>query len=494
MYPGKVKNIKRVLLIQPWRDSRSTVFGEMEPYALMVLATAVKSAGCEVKILDLRIKKRSLQSVINSFKPDMVAITSIVIDYFMALEVAKVIKQKNPEIWTIVGGIHATLKPEDYYHNNIDLIVRGPGVEVLPSIIRTINENKNLNEIPGLIYKNQDNLFIENKDWKANINQKTINLVPDRNLLRHHRKYRCFGFNHAVLVTAQGCTGRCNFCACWPAMAGKYITKSPENVVQEIKDIIKKGQRHIFIGDDNTFEDVERAWEIVRLLDKYLKESGKRISLNGYCRADVIAENPDLFKSWAKVGLNYLTVGMESITDDELKKFNKHSSIEINEKANEILTDCGIVNLAHILIRPDFTKDDFKNIWEYIYKKGITNPIFPILTALPGTAIYANANQQELYPFFDLGHPIDKTVLPLSDYYKFLRWLVFKNYSYTRWILANTRNAINKGCKFIGINQSFELYKCRTPEFISIPFNRYLIRKESNRKHLLPFYNIMSGQ
>jgi magnesium-protoporphyrin IX monomethyl ester (oxidative) cyclase len=66
-------------------------------------------------------------------------------------------------------------------------------------------------------------------------------------------------------------------------------------------------ERHIFVGDDHTFHDAERATHIADLITK------KRIkkTFEAYSRADKVVKHPDLFQKWAGAGLRWLVVGFE---------------------------------------------------------------------------------------------------------------------------------------------------------------------------------------
>jgi len=481
------KTVNKVLLIQPWRDARSSVFGEMEPYALMTLASTLVKYGIDVRILDLRIEKRALKKTLQAFKPQLVGVTAITIDFYMANKVLTQVKEFNPKIITVIGGIHATLSPFDFKNKLIDFIVRGPGTKVLTEIISQINGSRLFETIKGILYRDSNLEFIENKPWTSNISKEAVNVLPLRNILRKQFRYRCFGFNYAVLSTAQGCSGRCAFCACWPAMGGQYIAKTPVNVLNEIKDIVNNGQRHIFLADDNTFEDIDRAFEIASLISNYLKKAKVKITFSGYCRADIIANDPDLFNAWEQVGLKYLTVGIEATSDKELNKLNKNSSTKINLQANKILVRLKIINLAHILIDPFFIQNDFDRIWEFIYKNGITNPIFPILTGLPGTILFDSTTGPNLYPYFDLAHPIARTRLPLLEFFQSFKRLVLKNYSYTRWLKSRCRSLMNLIYLKIGLKALYPDHECKAPQFITIPYNRYFIKQITNHRKLKPF-------
>ncbi len=484
----KHKHVKRVLLIQPWRDTRSKVFGEMEPYALMTLAASLVKIGVDVKVLDLRKEKKSLQPLLKSFNPQLTGITAITIDYQMAILTARIIKEYNNEIITVIGGIHATLSPSDFKIENIDFIIRGPGAIPLTMLIKHINQKLDISTIDGIIYKDEKQSFIENKLWTKNILPEAINVIPTRTVFNQKYKYRCFGFNYAIISTSQGCLGRCNFCACWRAMNGNYIQKPIKTILQEVETALKSGKRHIFFADDNTFQNVDRAFEIGKHIRDYLEQEKHKVIFDAYCRSDVIAKNPELFEFWHKIGLKFLIVGFESIFDEDLRGFNKNTAIATNLKANQILRKIGIINMAHILIRPQFLKQDFKNLNTFMYLHGITNPVLPVLTGLPGTNLYNKKNTPELYPYFDLAHPMEKTALPVNDFFKELRLIGYKNYSFTRWFSGKIKQVLNFIFTTIGIKPPYNWYETKTTHFLTIPYYKYFYWRNTNKRKLKDFY------
>jgi radical SAM superfamily enzyme YgiQ (UPF0313 family) len=399
-----MKKIK-ILLIQPPLHELSIVFGIMEPYALKVLSTSIQNEKTfkgltETKIFDLRVEPiNHLINLLKSGNIDIIGITGIIIDQPKIIEISDLIKKLSPKTLIVVGGHHATMLSEDFFVTNIDLIVRGPGHKVFLEIIeKKLFGPEDYSNIHGVIQNTGANNFIECSGWKKNINEAPP--APLRNITK--KRYRCFGHRINVVTTAQGCSGRCSFCACWPAMNGKYITKSPTQVFKEIKSCREKW---IFLGDDNTFQDIDRMMRVAELLSS----STTRKFFDGYCRADIIVNHPELIEAWSNIGLKYLTVGFEAINKDNLDNLNKKSSIETNEEANRILQKLGVINLAHILIRPDFTTSDFQNIKDYIYKHNIVEPVFPILTPLPGTILWKKYKKQVANiprQFFDLAHPL----------------------------------------------------------------------------------------
>lgn len=132
----------------------------------------------------------------------------------------------------IVGGHHTTLLPEDFFINDIDLNIRGPGHTIISNIMKKILANSNkYSDIKGVISNNGQLELTECGGWAENVNSP----LPIPLKITTTKRYRWInGVHTKVIATAQGCSGRCSFCSCWPAMAGKYIEKKPIQVYREI--------------------------------------------------------------------------------------------------------------------------------------------------------------------------------------------------------------------------------------------------------------------
>ena len=436
-----------VVFVQPPIHEQSSVFGFMEPYALEVLAAAIldnkELAGwVEAEIIDLRVRPiKNLLERLKDSKIDIACLTGITIDQPKILEIATLVKKHSPGTLVVAGGHHATMLPFDYFGSptnpsTIDLIVRGPGHHVLPQIVQSrLSGNNDFSDLRGVMGKVGPGKYCECPGWEKNIID--CPPAPRRDLV--NRRYRCFGHRVSVVNTALGCPYNCIFCACTRAMASKYLMKEPPVVVEEIS---AAPEIRIFFADDNSFENIGRMYEVARLIEK----NSIRKFFDGYCRAETIAEQPELFERWAKIGLKYLTVGFEAITDKELKDMRKKSSLETNMEANRILQKFGIVNLAHILIDPKSSRNKFHDIWQYVYKLGIIEPVFPIITPLPGTKPwdeYLADVEKVPRQFFDLAHPVTETALPIEEFYEEYSKLIARVYGRKRYVSAKTKAAIS---------------------------------------------------
>ena len=123
----------RILLVQPDFRSRPIgfrLFATPEPLALEVLAGAVPDH--EVAILDMRLED-GLTETLARFAPDVVAVTALTTEVYAARAVLQAVKDYAAEIFTVVGGHHATLVPDDFLLPYVDAVCLGEGEVAFPN-------------------------------------------------------------------------------------------------------------------------------------------------------------------------------------------------------------------------------------------------------------------------------------------------------------------------------------------------------------------------
>jgi radical SAM superfamily enzyme YgiQ (UPF0313 family) len=166
-----------------------------------------------------------------------------------------------------------------------------------------------------------------------------------------------------------------------------------------------------------------------------LKKSGINRYFHLYARVDTIVKHPDLFTRLKEAGLFSVTVGIESIKDDELRKINKMTSVEMNTEAIRILKHQKININPHFIIQPEYRARDFDELFNYINHHNLFKPVYAVLTPLPGTELFDQTKDQFFlnnYDFFDFAHSVLPTSLPRKEFYSQLFKLYRRSYSIWR--------------------------------------------------------------
>jgi len=422
----------RILLIEP--DKAPLVIGGedfsiYEPLALEYVAAGVIDDH-EVAILDLRLEN-NLDDVLQRSSPDVIGITAYTVHVNTVRNLFKKIKLWNPNVLTVVGGHHATIMPEDFISDNIDVIVIGEGIFTFKEIVKRYERGTDLEEIPGIA-------FSKNGVFKKSDPVDKVDLdafpFPERKLTTKYRNkyYSDWMKPLAAIRTSKGCPYRCNFCAMWKLADGKYYKRSPQKIVEELEGI---DENYVFFADDESLLDVPR----MKTLAELIREKGIQKRYFLYGRSDTISKNPELIRLWKEIGLERVFVGLEFFRNEDLKYIAKKSTVEDNKKAVKILQELGIDIYASLIVRPDFTKNDFDELRSYVKKLKLDFAGFAVLTPLPGTDLFKEVESILItrnYDFFDFIHTVLPTELPLKEFYKEYLNLYKKGISRWRGLLS----------------------------------------------------------
>jgi len=146
------------------------------PLGLAYLAATLQKLNYRVIILDYLLEKFKEENLLRLIKKEnipIIGLTAVTPNIKKALHLAEIIKKKFPEKIIILGGAHATLKPEEIFKEtkSIDYILRGEGELRFPKLIEYILKKENPENLSGLTFQKNEQListpdadFIENLD------------------------------------------------------------------------------------------------------------------------------------------------------------------------------------------------------------------------------------------------------------------------------------------------------------------------------------------
>jgi len=361
---------------------------ELPPLGIAILAAVTRDNGYKTKILDAAALKLNYEQTVNEIlkeNPNYLAITSVTISIFNAAKIAKLIKEKNPNIITIIGGPHLTAVPEETMEkfSEFDIGVIGEAEETIVELLNNLDKNKNLNNIKGLIIRNKKKLkitparlFIKDLD---KLPFPAWDLLPD--LLKYYQP-AADSLNRSpatLLITSRGCPGQCIFCD--RKVFGNLIRGySARYVIDMIKYLQKNyGIKDLFIEDDNFLVFKKRTKEICELIIN--EKIDITFSIMG--RVDVIdAEILNLLK---KAGCWQINYGLESGSQKILDLLKKGTTVEQNKNAILLTKKAGI-KVKGLFMIGNFgeTRETIKETLDFIRKIPIDDFHITCYTPLPG--------------------------------------------------------------------------------------------------------------
>jgi radical SAM superfamily enzyme YgiQ (UPF0313 family) len=398
-----------------------------EPLELETLAGALEGYGHEVYIID-EILGDDTASAIRDFNPAVLGTSAYITGVGEVQRICRIAKRHNPDILTLTGGVHATIIPEDYHCDEIDIIVRGEGTSAFQEIVSQYGSltgsgkaaellKDKCRKIAGLDFRYQ-NRWESTPDRAFNPYEFENRPLPRRDLVARHRARYYYLYHRPVTIirTSYGCPFRCDFCFCWRAAGGRYYRRSPESVVRELESIETD---EVYIIDDTFLIDEEYLSSLARLI----REKNLRKSYLVYGRSDFIANHPQVIADWAALGLKAVIVGLEYTSNEELEAVNKHTSREINDRSIDVLRLCRVDVYGSFILDPLSDEKAFRKLGDYIADRNIFYVVLQPLTPLPGTLLHERMKDEltvpaDAYPLWDMSHLVVRSSMTAGRFYR----------------------------------------------------------------------------
>ena len=220
-------------------------------------------------------------------------------------------------------------------------------------------------------------LFISIKEYPK-IWEKVQNLIGEGECnickLDFSNRVITTGENYAYLKIAEGCSNNCTYCAI-PYIQGKYISRREEEIIEEAKELAKKGIKElIVIAQDTTKYGIDIYGEprLAHLLEELCKIDGFKWIRFLYAYPETITDELiEVVKNNEKI-CNYFDMPIQHISNKVLKRMNRKSDKESIEKVikkiREEIPDV-ILRTTLIVGFPGETEEDFNELYEFVKKE-----------------------------------------------------------------------------------------------------------------------------
>ncbi|MEI6831359.1 MAG: radical SAM protein, partial [Candidatus Omnitrophota bacterium] len=268
----------------------------------------------------------------------------------------KMIKHKNPNIKIIVGGWATcdkhmrSLLPTEL----IDCIIVGEGEETLPDAIKALT-NGNSKDVLGAIFPKSNEEVFKLRPPIMNLDKISWPTFKEFNLSLY--KYKIL-----PLFTSRGCISQCAFCNDWP-FSKPYRTRSASNIFDEIVYHVYKNNITKF-----SFKDLLCNGDLsgLRALCDLIERAKLRICWD----SQAIARKEMTYEFLCKLkksGCGSLIYGVESFSNNVLKRMGKIFTSEIIDEVLNNTHKAGIAALVNIIVGfPGESEEDFQETLEAV--------------------------------------------------------------------------------------------------------------------------------
>jgi radical SAM superfamily enzyme YgiQ (UPF0313 family) len=345
----------KVVFVEP-RSTTANVYSKV-PMPLLgpvYLGTILKNQGHDVQIYKEDVYTPDYASI----KADIIGISILTSTAKRGYEIAG----KFPKEKVIIGGVHASLLPEEAGRFARQVVV-GEAEGVIGDIVNgriqdAVVYGKPVEELDALPY-------------------------PDFSLIKGYRLPAVM----TPVSTSRGCPFDCSFCSVTKMFGRKYRFRSAENIKQEL---LVTQAKTIFFCDDNFTAHPKRTRALLEFLSRH-----KMRHWACQVRCDA-ARDDSLLSLMAKAGCRVACIGFESVNHKTLQAYDKKQTIE------EIIHAIKSFHKKKIKIHGMFVlgsdDDNEKTVWDtvrFAIRHKIDTLQMSILTPFPGTKVHQELEKQK---------------------------------------------------------------------------------------------------
>jgi radical SAM superfamily enzyme YgiQ (UPF0313 family) len=433
------------------REGKKSI-ASFPPLGVLYLATMLEQVGVDVAVLDQAAMGYTISDVLNWVEkenPDVVGFSALASSGRMAALLSSKVKNRNPNITTMIGNHYATFNAERILRKypSVDIVVRGEAEETIVEFAKCKRHEGDLKQVKGLAFRNANGITLTPDQPLV----KDLNALPfpNRKLLRSEYHSLMAGANIApkkftALLSSRGCAFGCRFCSCTTLTYNVWRARSAENTLKELKQLADEGYKQLVFVDDAFTLNPRRVIELCRGMRR------EKLDFEWICEGRVDSCSFEMLREMVAAGLKVLYFGIENANQRILDYYNKKITPRQAEIAVKTARKAGVDVIvgSFIMGAADETRAEIQNTINFAKRVPIDIPQFSILGAHPGNEIWnefvANGllNADEHWETGVAVAEISPTAVPLDEIKQVINKAFFDNITRPRFLLGQLARTI----------------------------------------------------
>lgn len=424
-------------------------------FGISYISSLLKKNGHETRLsIVSKMFKTSVPrfiGLLHDFQPTVICFTAVFSEYEFIARMADIAARECPGVYRLIGGVHATLNPDDVIRDNFDALCVGEGELPTLELVKQLSLGVRPSGIPNLwikqhggVQKNPTNPFLADLDELP---------FPDREMWVEWVKVAPTE-RHSILL-GRGCPFVCSYCcnhALRKISVGKYVRfRSPQNIRDEIAEIAARFPctTEIYLEVETITANISWFKELCSLLEQYNRSRSKPLTFGVNIRVTPHIELGDVFWKCRDAGFRFVNIGLESgserIRREVLKRnYSNDDVVRVVDSARRAGLKVSLFNLIGI---PGETR---KDIFDTIRVNRDCQPDYHALSIFfpyPGTELHRECRKRGLLDA-EVNRQLERNQVtlkvPLADkmriqwIYNLFDYYVFKGRKPVHQILAPT--------------------------------------------------------
>ncbi len=299
---------------------------EQIQFGISYLSAVLRQHGHETRLVVLshawgRRNLHLVNQVARDFLPQLVLLTAVTSEFPFISTMASRLRKRFPGAYLVLGGPHASLRPDEAIQADVDAVCVGEGEEAVVQLATQIETLNGPHAVAGLwmkvsgrIVRYPPGLRVEDLDTLP---------YPDRDIWTPWIDPTSHG-RPAVLL-GRGCPFLCTYCcnhALRRTAPGTYVRlRRPDAIVEEIENLVSRSTRVADPPREIALEvesiDLDRRWalELCHRLERFNAGQETPVGFATNFRVRRRIDPEPLFRAMARAGFRGVTIGLEAGSD-----------------------------------------------------------------------------------------------------------------------------------------------------------------------------------
>jgi len=407
------------------RNGNIRVMG-FPPIGIMALSAVLKRAGHECVMFDQANPDTPDDVIIAAIRrqrPALVGLSFLsTTSYPYAKMLARQIRAADADVRLAFGGVFASLNALLVKHQcpDVDFVCRGDGEQLILDLVDHLDDPGSVAGVTwardGRVVHNPNRPLDRNLDqWpfpdREGLPLDFVESMPlDVPAVLSMERF-------TTMQTSRGCPWPCVFCDIPIFNEGKWRSRGPQHVVDELNHLQQLGYGAVYFVDDHFLLQPKR----IEAICKGITDTGVTIQWGCEGRVDSTAQH--LFPAMARAHCRTIMFGVESGSQAVLDRLKKEQTLEQVETAVTAAKQAGIeiVHGFFVVGSPDETVEDVRATFDFAARLRVDTFAFNRLCVYRGTPLWHEyiqrglvSDQADWYKYFKCSE-IDPTCLSGAD-------------------------------------------------------------------------------
>lgn len=381
----------------------------MVPIGLCTISAVARREGHEVYLSEMN-SEDPLERIAK-LKPDVVAYSSLSGEAKHYTRLNQRLKERFPDVFTIMGGPHPTFYPELVRNTTLNAICIGEGEEAFADVLRSLSSGDTVSDIPNIFTPTDASSTVRNL-----VEDLDSLPFPDYSLLYDNTEMGEYPLKS--FMASRGCPYNCTYCfnTAWRKIYhghGKVVRRhSVDYMIEDIQKVRERWPLSNVKFQDDIFTYRADDW-LEEFSRKYKQHIGLPFFINTRC--DLLTE--DMVKLLKYAGCHTTSMSIEA-GDPQIRRemLKRRMSDEQIITTHQLCEKYGIYTYTNcILGLPGTTiAQDIQSL-DLCLKSGVTWAEFPIFYPYPGTELGDQAINLGMYtPDYNKMHTSCLSISPLN--------------------------------------------------------------------------------